>query len=132
MRSCRGRRSAVVPPPAYVRCPALRFRVRRASVSSLKGGSAAPPATETLLEAHMLPLDEAVIDAGMLLVHAARCGLTLQPENTAAIVSIRGGDEVTVERETRFWPAFSALAKLVQPVTVRSLKAALPHDGAAP
>ncbi|SRR6266404_6748516 len=79
----------------------------------------------------MEALNEAIVDAGMLLGHAARRGLTLPPENTAAIVSIRGDTQPSVEAQTRFWPAFSSVAKLVQPVTVDSLKAALPNNGAA-
>ncbi len=75
----------------------------------------------------MRVLDDGIADAELLQAHAARRGLEVPPEAIAAIVRMRMANGTDADAETKFWGAFSVVATLVRPVSVESLRAALPE-----
>lgn len=74
------------------------------------------------------PIDivEYIREAELLLAYAAQSGLELDQEIVSTIVAsshqFRAGNW-SAETETRFWWAFDAIARVVKPVTIASLKA---------
>ncbi|MES2151959.1 MAG: hypothetical protein V4508_19445 [Pseudomonadota bacterium] len=73
-------------------------------------------------------LPDALLDAQLLLTHAARDGAALDPKMVATIVesdALISSGAITAAKETEFWLAFDALSKLLCPVTVSSLRATM-------
>lgn len=69
---------------------------------------------------------DSVHEAQLLLTYVARNGIEIDSNVVAELVQAKYGLEQaqwTAEQEIKFWSAFNALTKVVQPVSVASLKA---------
>jgi hypothetical protein len=67
-------------------------------------------------------LAPACSDAGLLIMHLMRAGVTVTPETLAAIEDAQAAD-ATADARTKFLMAYGELAKLAAPVTAESLRA---------
>jgi hypothetical protein len=71
-------------------------------------------------------------DARLLIEHAARSGVQVSAADTAAIADFEralDSGQATTQAEVAFWSGLSNIAKVIQPVTVESLKASYSSDG---
>lgn len=80
----------------------------------------------------MHALDQAIADATLLLSYATRKGIDVPDEVATSIVGVVTTDDRTSDNVAQLWKALSAIARLVQPVTVESLKASLAEPTGAP
>jgi hypothetical protein len=71
-----------------------------------------------------------LLNAELLVAHAAESGLKLEPEVVSIIESAREdfGHKPWTQIAKQFWPAYSQLCALVKPVTAESLRASSGRD----